>query len=170
MRRSALLTFTQRTLHVPNVTKTRLFYHHKPFPLEIKTIGDLLMARRKRARLSHKQFAAKTGIRMHWLRRWEFDRCQPPQKEWDRLRKFIKLPSTPVLTFTQSEKTLNVSRTIGQHLRQRRLGLRLCLAEAAPRMGVATPTLGLWELDKVFPKPCYHTQIMTYLGYDPFPK
>jgi DNA-binding transcriptional regulator YiaG len=163
------LTFAQRIIHVANIRKTRLFFHHKPFPLEIKTIGDLLMVRRKQAGFSHKQLAAKTGIRLHWLRRWEFDRAIPSQTEWNTLRKLLKIPPKPVLTFTQAEKTLETAKTVGQQLRQRRLILKLCLTEAAPRMGVSVPTLGLWELDKVFPKHCYHARITVFLGYDPFP-
>jgi hypothetical protein len=31
-------------------------------------------------------------------------------------------------------------------------------------MGVSVPTLGLWELEKVFPKHCYHAGITTFLG------
>jgi transcriptional regulator with XRE-family HTH domain len=166
----ARLTFAQRTIHVANIRKTRLFFHHKPFPLEIKTIGDLLMVRRKRAGFSHKQLAAKTGIRLHWIRRFEFDRCLPPQPEWNLLRKFLKLPSAPILTFTQPEKSLHRPKTIGERLRQRRLELKLCLAEAAPQIGVSIPTLGLWELGKVFSKHCYHAKITAFLGHDPFPK
>jgi transcriptional regulator with XRE-family HTH domain len=164
----AHLTFAQRTIHVGNYTKTRVFFHHKPFPLEINTIGDLLMVRRKQARFTHKQLTAKTGIRLHWIRRFEFDRCLPPQPEWDLLRKFLKLPPKPILTFTQLEKPLHRPKTIGERLRKRRLELKLCLAEAAPRMGVSIPTLGLWELGKAFPKHCYHTQIAASLGCDLF--
>jgi DNA-binding transcriptional regulator YiaG len=149
--------------------KRRLFYHHRPFPLEIKTIGDLLTVRRKQAELSHKQLAAKSGIRLHWIRRWEFDRAIPSQMEWDSLRRFFKLPPKPILTFTQPEKALGTPKTLGQHLRQRRLTLKLCLAEAAPQIGVSVPTLGLWELDRMFPKHHYHPQIVAFLGLDPFP-
>jgi hypothetical protein len=37
-------------------------------------------------------------------------------------------------------------------------------------MDVAVPTLGLWELGKVFPKHCYHAGITAFLGFNPFPK
>jgi transcriptional regulator with XRE-family HTH domain len=127
------------------------------------------MVRRKQVGLSHKQLAAKTGIRLHWLRRWEFDRFQPSQSDWDRLRKFINLPATPVLTFTQAESDVGTPQTLGSQLRKRRLELKLCLAEVAPKIGVAVPTLGLWELNKVFPKNCYHAQVTAFLGYNPFP-
>ena len=127
------------------------------------------MVRRKQAGFTYKQLATKTGIRLHLLRHFEFDRCLPPQPEWDSLRNFLKPPSTPILTFTQPEKALGTPKTVGQPLRQRRLTLKLCLAEAAPQIGVSVPSLGLWELDKVFPKHLYHPKIVAYLGNDPFP-
>ena len=128
------------------------------------------MVRRKQAGFSHKQLVAKTGIRLHWIRRFEYDRCLPQQPQWDLLRKYLKLPPKPVLTFAQSQEPLNQPKTIGECLRKRRLELKLCLAEAAPRMGVSVPTLGLWELGKVFPKLHYHAKVVAFLGYDPFPK
>ena len=164
------LTIAQRTIRIENLKKTRIFYHAKPFPLEIKTIGDMLMVRRKQAGLSHRQLAAKTGFSLHWFRRWEYDRCVPSQAEWDAMGKLLDLPPKPVLTFAQPQKTLEAPKTIGQHLRQRRLTLKLCLAEAAPQMGVSVPTLGLWELGRAFPKHRYHEKIVVYLGYNPFPK
>jgi transcriptional regulator with XRE-family HTH domain len=169
-RRSAHLTFAQRTIHVENHKKTRVFFHQKPFPFEVKTIGDLLMVRRKQAGFTLRQLAAKSGIGLHWIRCLELDRCLPPQQEWDTLRKFLKLPPTPILTFTQPEKAFDRPKTVGEHLRKRRQELKICLAEAAPRIGVSVFSLGLWELGKVFPKQCYHAGITAFLGYDPFPK
>jgi transcriptional regulator with XRE-family HTH domain len=127
------------------------------------------MVRRRQAGLSHKQLAAKTGFRFHTLRRWEFDRCLPSQDEWETLRGSLNLPPAPVLTITQEKELLDPPKTIGQHLRKRRIELKLTLAEAAPKMGVSNPSLGLWELDKAFPKNHYHSQIIRFLGYDPFP-
>ena len=127
------------------------------------------MVRRKQAGFSHKQLVAKTGIRLHWIRRFEYDRCLPPQSEWNLLRKYLKLPPKPVLTFTQSQKSLDQPQTIGDCLKRRRLELKLCLAEVAPRMAVSVTTLGLWELGKVFPKLHYHAKIVAFLGANPFP-
>jgi len=76
----------------------------------------------------------------------------------------------PVLTFEHPQKTLKAPKTLGQHLHQRRLALKLCLAEAAPQIGVALSTLDLWELGRAFPKRRYYVQIVAYLGYNPFPK
>ena len=83
-------------------------------------------------------------------------------------RKFMDLPTEPVLTFTQPEKAMDVPKTIGQHLHQRRLALKLCLAEAAPQMGATLSTFSLWELDRAFPNERYHDRIIAYLGYNPF--
>ena len=167
---SALLTFAQRTLHVANVRKTRLFYHHKPFPLQIRTLGELIMVRRKtRPGLSHRRLVAKTGIKIHCFRRWEFDRAVPSQTEWNRLRQLMNLPAKPALTFAQSENLNEKPETLGSQLRKRRLEIKMCLTEAAPEIGVAAPTLALWELNKVFPRQCYHSGITAFLGFDPFP-
>ncbi len=72
--------------------------------------------------------------------------------------------------YTVQEAARQRPKTIGERLRQRRLELKLCLSEAAPRMGVSVPTLGLWELGTVFPKHCYHAKITAFLDHDPFPK
>ena len=126
------------------------------------------MVKRKEAGLTHRQLADETGFSRHWFRRWEYDRCVPSQTEWDAIRKFLDLPAEPVLTFTQPEKALDAPKSIGEHLHQRRLALKLCLAEAAPQMGATLSTLSLWELDRAFPNERYHDRIIAYLGYNPF--
>jgi transcriptional regulator with XRE-family HTH domain len=156
-------------LHASNVRKTRLLYHHKPFPLEIRTLGDLLMVRRKQAGIPHRELSAKTGIKLHWLRRWEFDRAVPSQSQWDQLRQFVDLPPKPVLTFAQYKTPEKSPISLGSQLRKKRLERKLCLAEAALILGVSVPTLGLWELDRVFPKSGYHSRVSAFLGYNPFP-
>jgi len=95
------------------------------------------MVRRKQAGISHRQLSAKTGIKLHWLRRWEFDRAVPAQREWDQLRQFVDLPVKPVLTFTQPKTSMKTPGSLGNQLRKRRLDLKLCIAEAAPKMGVS---------------------------------
>jgi DNA-binding transcriptional regulator YiaG len=58
--------------------------------------------------------------------------------------------------------------TIGGHLRRRRLQLKIFQPEAARRLGVSTVSLSRWECDKVFPTAAHHTQIVKYLGFNPF--
>ncbi|HLX70391.1 MAG TPA: hypothetical protein VKV04_12255 [Verrucomicrobiae bacterium] len=79
----------------------------------------------------------------------------------------MDLPSEPALTFAQ--EAIEAPDTLGTQLRKRRLELKLCIFEAAPILGVSAPTLGLWELDRAFPKRRYHSQVAAFLGRDPFP-
>jgi transcriptional regulator with XRE-family HTH domain len=58
--------------------------------------------------------------------------------------------------------------TIGDHLRRRRLQLRIHQSEAARQLKVSTVTLSRWERDHTYPTWDYHGIICDYLGYDPF--
>ena len=58
--------------------------------------------------------------------------------------------------------------TIGGHLRRRRLQLKIYQPEAARRLWVSMVSLSRWECDKVFPTAPHHSQIIDYLGYNPF--
>jgi len=132
-------------------------------------LGDLIMVRRKQAGISHKQLALKTGIKIHWFRRWEFDRAVPTQSEWQQVRRFVSLPPSPILTFTQAKTRVQTAKSLGEQLRKRRVEMKLCIAEAAPKMGVSEFTLWSWETDRTFPKLRYHAPVTTFLGYNPFP-
>lgn len=59
-------------------------------------------------------------------------------------------------------------RTIGGHLRRRRLQLRIFQSEAARLLGVSTEVLSRWEWDTVFPAQATWPRLADYLGYDPF--
>ena len=59
--------------------------------------------------------------------------------------------------------------TLGDHIRKRRLDLKLGKREAGQRMGVGTATLSYWELGKREPQLSYIRHILEFLGYDPRP-
>lgn len=59
-------------------------------------------------------------------------------------------------------------KTIGEHLRRRRLKLGLRQSEVARKLGISTVTLSRWECDKVYPTWPQQPTIALYLGYDPF--
>ena len=47
------------------------------------------------------------------------------------------------------------------------MGLRQ--SEVAHKLRVSERTLSLWECDEVYPRCEYHSRLIEYLGYDPFP-
>ena len=59
-------------------------------------------------------------------------------------------------------------KTIGEHLRKRRLALRLLQRESSVKLGVSTVTLSRWECNKVYPTWRQQPTIACYLGFDPF--
>jgi DNA-binding XRE family transcriptional regulator len=87
------LTFTQRTIDVPLVTKTGGFRHGNSLLPQMKgTIGDLIIAYRKEAGLTQRQLAVKAGIARKWLGRWERGRAMPNEAQWSQLATVLHFP------------------------------------------------------------------------------
>ncbi len=59
---------------------------------------------------------------------------------------------------------------MGDHLRKRRLDLKLLQREAGQRIGVSAATIWLWEHGRVFPEVKYLPAIIAFLGYNPSPE
>jgi transcriptional regulator with XRE-family HTH domain len=55
---------------------------------------------------------------------------------------------------------------VGDHLRKRRLDLRLLQREVAKQIGVTTCTVQYWEANRVAPAIRFRPQIDRFLGYD----
>ncbi len=60
-------------------------------------------------------------------------------------------------------------RTLGDHVRRRRLALRLTQRELATRLGVNPWTVLNWEKGRTQPPSWSVAAILRFLGYDPFP-
>lgn len=60
-------------------------------------------------------------------------------------------------------------RTLGDHVRRRRLALRLTQRELATRLGVNPWTVLNWEKGHTQPPSLSVAAILRFLGYDPFP-
>ena len=61
-----------------------------------------------------------------------------------------------------------VLKTLGNHLRKRRLDLGLLQKEVAERLGVTTDTITNWELNRCEPGIRCYPAIIEFLGYVPF--
>jgi transcriptional regulator with XRE-family HTH domain len=60
-------------------------------------------------------------------------------------------------------------RTLGYHIRRRRLDLGLRQCDLAQIVGADTRTVANWELDRVLPVIRHYPAIILFLGYDPTP-
>ena len=60
-------------------------------------------------------------------------------------------------------------KTIGDHLRKKRLDLRLPQKQVAKKLSVKTCTITNWEGNATAPTYQYYGAIMHFLGYSPFP-
>jgi transcriptional regulator with XRE-family HTH domain len=59
--------------------------------------------------------------------------------------------------------------TIGDHLRKRRLDLKLYQKDIAKLIGVTTDTITNWEKNRVGPTLKFIPKVIDFLGYDPLP-
>jgi transcriptional regulator with XRE-family HTH domain len=60
-------------------------------------------------------------------------------------------------------------KTLGDHIRRRRLDLGLLQRTVAEKLGVRVDTVTLWENGRVRPLPRHFGPIVRFLGYDPEP-
>jgi transcriptional regulator with XRE-family HTH domain len=85
-------------------------------------------------------------------------------------------PSQPMpLVLAQSYITGKVVRipvepkTIGDHIRRRRLELKLLHKDVAKQLGVCQPSVYNWEANRSEPDIRYMPAVIRFLGYDPLP-
>jgi transcriptional regulator with XRE-family HTH domain len=60
-------------------------------------------------------------------------------------------------------------RTLGEHIRKRRLDLGLLQKQVGQRIGACVATVWLWEADRIAPELKWWPAIIGFLGYDPRP-
>jgi transcriptional regulator with XRE-family HTH domain len=59
--------------------------------------------------------------------------------------------------------------TLGDHIRKRRLDLKLLQKEVSATLGVDSITVNNWERNRCQPRLYLFPKIIQFLGYDPFP-
>lgn len=60
-------------------------------------------------------------------------------------------------------------KTLGEHIRRRRLDLGLRQRDLAAQLGVREETLAMWERGQATPQVPHYAAIVRFLGYDPSP-
>jgi site-specific DNA recombinase len=94
----------------------------------------------------------RVTVRYRFDRPNELERVVPPQEY---LRHPIRIPSKP--------------ETVGDHIRLRRLKLKMIQKDVAKRLGVETPSIHNWETNFQEPRVQYYPAIIEFLGYNPLP-
>jgi transcriptional regulator with XRE-family HTH domain len=69
----------------------------------------------------------------------------------------------------KSPKYPHQLKTLGDHIRKRRLDLGLFQKQVAAQIGVSEATIWNWECHESSPRIHVLPQVITFLGYDPFP-
>lgn len=63
---------------------------------------------------------------------------------------------------------IEIPKTIGDKIRNRRIELNLFQKEVAQIMGVSEDCITYWENDRSIPQKRYSKKIIGFLGYNPF--
>lgn len=63
-----------------------------------------------------------------------------------------------------------ILKTLGDHLRKRRIDLKLLQREAGQHIGVHCLSVSNWELNRTAPELRHLPAIIAFLGYDPLPR
>ena len=80
------------------------------------------------------------------------------------------MPYLPItLKALKPKETDFEPKTLGEHIKKRRLELKLTQAQASYQLGVDPMTVLNWEKGKTSPPIPYLPAIHRFLGYDPFP-
>jgi transcriptional regulator with XRE-family HTH domain len=74
------------------------------------------------------------------------------------------------LKYLKSKDLLPAPTTLGEHIRQRRLKLKLTLKEAAKLLGTDECSVINWEKGRTVPKVYRLPAIIRFLGYNPLPE
>jgi DNA-binding XRE family transcriptional regulator len=70
---------------------------------------------------------------------------------------------------SQSEQYPKAINSLGDHIRSRRLDLKLLQRQVAEQVGVNGATITIWERDASAPVIRFMPAIIKFLGYDPIP-
>ena len=124
------------------------------YPLELRTIGDHVRARRLDLGLFQKDVAKRIGVSTDTITNWEKRRSNPTLRVWPIVIGFLGYDPRPT------------GRTVGEKLRLHREGLGISCVDAAGIMGIDPSTLAKWELGKREPQGRFVPLVARFLRED----
>ena len=146
-----------------------------------RTLGVWLWKRRTDLGLIQRQVAAALRVHFETIGKWERDRQRPKAAHMATLCRVLGKPPGDIIERWRSHpprenphrgRPLSTPpvelRTIGDHLRKRRLDLGLVQSEVAAQLGVTTFTVTNWEINRTVPAVRCHPGLIRFLGYVPF--
>jgi transcriptional regulator with XRE-family HTH domain len=144
------------------------------------TLGRWLWARRTALGLQQLDIAARFGVALDTVQRWERDRHRPSVPRLAELRTWFGEPPESVVSIHRARPRPSrvlgrpastypkELRTLGDHIRKRRLDLGLVQTDVAKRLGVTAFTVTNWERNHTVPAICLVPRLVGFLGYVPF--
>lgn len=152
-----------------------------------QTWGEKLKLFRTHSGLTFKQLAKNIGVDPCSLQRWEKGKIKPWKSMVSVVENYFnqKLPSQDfdssceeklnisIINFPPPQPVRNITYSdkldsLGDHIRKKRLDLKLLQKDVGELLGVKKATICNWENNNCDPEICYYPMIMNFLGYCPY--
>jgi DNA-binding transcriptional regulator YiaG len=95
LRLIALLGIAQRQIHTKLASGEEPILFRRRFPVEIKTVRDLILQKRIEAGLTQQQLAAALGLSRRRIQSWEGGTELPSDDHWKLLGSVLRIVSLP---------------------------------------------------------------------------
>lgn len=169
-------------LSIPRIAE---FLGYNPLPAP-ESAGQYVRHVRYLAGLKQTEFAARLKVSNKAMSEWELDQTSPTPEQLNRieaismrLEKPLQIPcpesarATCASSVRPDRRTEPRStypaelKTLGDHIRKRRLELNLSQASLAKKLGVNRNAICNWERALQEPSPAIMSKIVEFLGYQP---
>lgn len=142
------------------------FLGYDPHPKPVTDgVSDEIERARRRLGWSLSQAGKFLGVDPGTLTRWRTG-VSVPDFLGDRLDRFLELRVQACPEDRQEVPDGSEGWTVGQHIRARRVHLKLTRREAAARLGACSNSVLSWEKDQKFPEVRFWPSVIQFLGYD----
>lgn len=146
------------------------FLGYDPFEVDTSTFAGKLKAYRYNNGLSFKELGKILNVEASATRAWESGENQPQKRI---LRKLEQILCTNLSFSNQRKKPYPVSYpdrpvTLGDHIRKKRMELKLFQHDVAKILNVRRDNICNWEVNYHVPDLVHFPRIIEFLGYFPF--
>ena len=164
------MPFCERVVSIPRSRYLPSRNRGIPVPKQPTTIGGHLRRRRLQLQLHQSEAAARLKVSTVTLSRWECDKVYPTWQHHPRLIEYLGYDPFPACgpRDPYSNETLGVaslsSATLGEHIRMRRLEMKMTVKKCAQILKVDAKTMHGWEKHRHQPSASQKERIIVFLG------